>query len=439
MELTPTIAAIATARGAAGVAIVRVSGPAAFAIAVRLTRGRVHAPYGARPEASYARLYAPTHSAGSCESPEFLDEGLVLTFKAPRSYTGEDVVEFQCHGGFVTPRRVLDAALAAGARLAERGEFTRRAFLNGKISFDAAESLLDLIEAKTVRAADAALEGLSGCRLRRYRELYDEALALSAELEHALDVEEGELPPDFVPTVIQRRLALLAHLDAAIRQSREGRLLRDGVLVVLSGPPNVGKSSLLNALLGENRAIVSAVPGTTRDVLEAWLDMDGWPVRLVDTAGLRTTTDALEHEGVQRAASWASRADIVLRLFEGDVPSVASQGDARTLHVRTKADLGAVPPLPDGVIAVSAQTGMGLAELKAALVARMERLAPREMPVAAEELIDVRRALVEGATDDLVLLANGLRTVAERLGRLVGATYSEDMLDRLFARFCVGK
>ena len=295
-----TIAAIATAPGRAGVAVVRVSGPDAFDVVRRLT---------GRP-AALGRIVCRTVRRGDA----VLDQSVVLAFPAPHSYTGEDVAEFQCHGGAVTPRRILEACFAAGARLARRGEFTERAFLNGKLGYEQAESVLDLIDARTARAADAALEGLDGRRRDALKALYERTMAASVEIEHALDVSEDELPARFFDDLAASLAALRADVHAAIVSAKEGRLLREGALVVLAGPPNVGKSSLMNALLEENRAIVSDVPGTTRDSIEEWLDLGGWPIRLVDTAGLRETGDAIEREGVDRSRRLIGRADVVLRL-----------------------------------------------------------------------------------------------------------------------------
>ena len=430
-----TIAAIATAPGRGGVAVVRVSGSDAFAIGERLT-GRVGIGRSRQASVSVGPIYSiSTDTCRRLSTP--IDTGLLLTFKSPHSYTGEDVVEFQCHGGTVTPRRVLAACLAAGARLARRGEFTERAFLNGRLDYAQAESVLDLIDAKTARAADAALEGLSGRKRRELKALYEQALDLSAQFEHTLDFDENELPPDFFDNLSSLVSRLSSSLADALRRAREGKILRTGARVVLGGPPNAGKSSLMNALLEENRAIVSDVPGTTRDAIEEWLDLDGWPIRLVDTAGLRETADEVEGEGVKRAEDLIAKADVVIWL--GDAASVFRlPSSVLTLHA--KCDLGRGPGLN-----VSAKTGEGLGELRRAIVARLEEKVgagggdvPSEGAVAA---LHAALSALEGTGDegDPVLLANAVRRAAERLGESIGATYSEDLLTYLFSRFCVGK
>ena len=423
-----TIAAIATAPGKSGVAVVRVSGPDAFAIAEKLTRkpvtpGRI----------SYRKIFrsSTSPSTSTLDFDFCLDDVILLSFAGPYSYTGEDVVEFQCHGGSVTPRRILEACFEAGARLARRGE---RAFLNGKMDLSEAESVIDLIDAKTDAAADDALAHLGGERKRRYRELYDQAVALSSELEHSLDVDESDLTEEFFPRLNSSLFTLHSSLQKAIEQEKRSALLKDGALVVLAGPPNAGKSSLLNALLGESRAIVSDVPGTTRDSIEAWIDLGGIPVRLVDTAGLRGTSDAIESEGVRRAEELIAKADIVLGL-DCD----------RGIRIHSKCDLGRA----DG-LNVSAKTGEGLDELRKLLIARLADLEPRQncrgldlLTSACKELESLHNSslftLTSSLSLDPVLAANAVRSVSETLGKLIGATYSEDLLDALFSRFCVGK
>lgn len=432
-----TIAAIATAPGRGGVAVVRVSGSEAFSIAERLTRIRDQGP-GIR--------------VGRIAN---VDEGVILFFKGPHSYTGEDVVEFQCHGGTVTPRRVLEACLAAGARLARRGEFTERAFLNGKLDYDQAESVLDLVDAKTARAADAALEGLSGRKRRELKSLYDSALDLSTRLEHALDVDEGELADDYVRELGSQISDLRSQISGALRRANEGKILREGALVVLAGPPNAGKSSLMNALLEENRAIVSDIPGTTRDSIEEWLDLDGWPIRLVDTAGLRTSQDEVEGEGVRRAEDLIAKADLVLWLrnseagepLNGSIAQLLNRLTSQPLNLSTKCDLVRGPGLN-----VSAKTGEGLDELKREIVAKLKEKAETSVVDLPEgNFVALREALTlletgegqetgEGRQEeDLVLTANAVRAAAERLGAAIGVTYSSNLLDNLFSRFCVGK
>ena len=452
-----TIAAIATAPGKSGVAVVRVSGPDAFAIAEKLTRkpvlpGRI----------SYRKIFhSPTPTTNS---NSFLDDAIVLSFAGPHSYTGEDVVEFQCHGGSVTPRRILEACFEAGARLARRGEFTERAFLNGKMDLSEAESVIDLIDAKTDAAADDALAHLGGEAKRRYRELYDQAVALSSELEHSLDVDESDLTEEFVSHLNSSLFTLHSSLQKAIEQEKRSALLKDGALVVLAGPPNAGKSSLLNALLGESRAIVSDVPGTTRDSIEAWIDLGGIPVRLVDTAGLRGTSDAVESEGVRRAEELIAKADIVLMLGDeeskiGEAESSAPVDSAsKIIHIHSKCDLD-VPTsnFPTTqllnhptALRVSAKTGEGLDELRKLLIALLADLEPRQncrgldlLTSACKELESLHHSTLHTPNSTLlpdpVLAANVVRSVSETLGKLIGATYSEDLLDALFSRFCVGK
>ena len=414
-----TIAAIATPPGRGAVAIVRLSGPDAFPIASRLV-GR-NLPATGR--VAFARF---------AYGGRTLDEGVVLAFASPRSYTGEDVVEFQTHGGAVAPRRVLDALLECGARTARRGEFTERAFLNGKIDFEVAEGVIDLIDAKTSRAADDALACLAGEKKRAALGLYRAAVDISVEAEYAMDVDEGALPAGFAQSLSRKAADLAGAMERLLKTERSSRILRDGATIVLAGPPNSGKSSLMNALLGENRAIVSDAPGTTRDSIESWIEMDGFPVRLVDTAGVRDTDCAIEAEGVKRALAAAAAADIVLDLSP-DAPARASE---KVLAVHAKCDISR----GDG-LNVSSLTREGLDALRSESVRRLETLSPassRESGLA--DVLARAVPVLKGAdAGDLVLFGNAVRTVATLLGEETGAVYSDDMLERLFSRFCVGK
>ena len=438
MHEPDTIAAIATPPGRGGVAVIRVSGPDAFAIASRITGRSVSAKDAGRFFHASFHLGGP-HSGGprSVAASSPIDDGLVLVFASPHSYTGEDVVEFQGHGGTVAPRRVLEAAIAAGARLARRGEFTLRAFLNGRLDLSSAEAVIDLVDAKTSRAADDAVRRLSGGLKVEFERFYASAVDLSARVEHALDFNEDELPDGFLAGLSNDIDALAQAVRSHLSTAREGKLLRDGALVVLAGPPNAGKSSLLNALLGEDRAIVSSRAGTTRDSIEEWMEIDGWPVRLADTAGIRESSDAIEAEGVARARGLAARADIVLAL-DCDIPSA--------IRIHAKCDLGPGDGLP-----VSSKTSEGLSKLKSAIAHRLAALSARaddtdgaDITTRQKELLDdslaaLSRAVADIAAPDLVLAAGELRTAAESLGRLTGKVYSDDLLDSLFSRFCIGK
>ena len=397
-----TIAAIATAPGRGGVAVVRITGPDAFETGKKVC-GKLPAP----GSFMFRRLA--------------VDEVLVLAFKKPHSYTGEDTVEIHAHGGAVAPRRVLEECLKAGARLAHRGEFTERAFLNGKLDLSAAEGVIELIDAKTTRAAEDARRRIAGDRSHKYRELYDKAVAISAELEHSLDIDEGELPEGFLERIKGEFEGLKELIKGELKRAEAGRILRDGALVVLAGPPNAGKSSLLNALLGRDRAIVSEVPGTTRDSIEEYVDIEGYPVRLIDTAGIRETDDVVEQEGVKRARALIEAADYVIDL---------------TKNVHTKCDLGRVA----GVINVSAKTGEGIGELKADIARHLGELPETGATPSERESAMMKEACAQLAwTDDVVLLANNVRAAAETLGRMTGEVYADDILDAVFSRFCVGK
>jgi tRNA modification GTPase len=450
------------------VAVVRLSGPTAWQVAAQVVQTR-GAALTDRPAGHffYARFQAPA-------TGEHLDEGLVLLFRGPASFTGEDVVELHGHGSPVLVRAVLRAVLAAGARLAGPGEFTRRAFLHGKIDLTQAEAVMDLVQAQSERAARAAQAQLCGQLGAQVAEFYRESTALCAEVAAQLDFEAEELPAWVAHAAAQRVAQLQTDISQLLRTSREGQLLRAGALVVMGGCPNAGKSSLLNLLLGSRRAIVSHEAGTTRDTLEEGIVLAGIPVRLVDTAGVREPTSPIEREGVTRAHQALQQADLILYLLDAARPLAAQhphlmrQAFGPTpppiLLVWNKCDLAAPPPCdeelarcvplalrPDAArnpLRISAQTGAGLAELQAALVACLgvDPAAPARATITErhrQELAQTAEALAQvgGLLDrgELVLAAGELRRGAEALGRILGRTYSQDLLDAIFARFCVGK
>ena len=449
------IAAIATAPGAAGVCVVRVSGSGALVLGDRLVPGAAK-KLTQREGGTFfhARVVHPV-------TGEEVDDAVLLVFRAPHSYTGEETLEIQGHGGSLPARRLLAAVLAAGARLAEPGEFTKRAFLNGRLDLTQAEAVCDLIQARTERAAQVARAQLDGALGQRIGGLYERATGLCAEVEHLLDFDEGELPESFARDMSGRLGVLVDETQALADSWNEGHLLRDGALIVISGRPNAGKSSLLNALLGSNRAIVHDAPGTTRDAIEEGYVLNGMPLRLVDTAGLRETDHAVEREGIGRARSLMRQADLNLHLIDQSAPWDSAAGLSlkdlsadRTVIGLTKCDLPAAGSLrvPDGwtCVRLSAKTGGGLDELRKALGDKLgldsEPLGPpvvslrhaTELSAACQHARRAQEALT-GGPETLVIAANLLRDAAEALGRIVGRVYSEDLLDTIFSRFCVGK
>lgn len=451
-----TIAALATAGGPGAVAIVRISGAAARAVAARVVRQSGDLPWDELAGRwRHVRVVHPASGAA-------LDDAVMLVFRAPRSYTGEDVVELQGHGGGVPARRLLEAVLAAGARLAQPGEFTRRAFLNGRLDLTQAEAVLDLIRARTDRAAQAARAQLDGVLGGEIGALYDGLTEVCADVEALLDFDEDETPAGFAARGAARLEALSARLRALLATWHTGHLLREGALVVISGRPNVGKSSLLNALLGRARAIVAATPGTTRDSIEEAMALDGVPLRLVDTAGLRATDCAIEAEGVARAGALVAQADLNLHLLDSSRPldgedreQLARLAPARTLLALNKCDLprrldpGDLPGWRS--VPISARDGTGLDALRAALSGMLgvSAAAPmaadvsarhrQELETAAAALAEGRRLLLEEGGEGLVLAAEQLRAAALALGRITGRVYSDDLLEAIFSRFCVGK
>ncbi|GBF07557.1 tRNA modification GTPase TrmE [Deinococcus aerius] len=434
--LSDTIAAIATAPGSAGVGIVRVSGPGALGVADGVFRGR------RRPSATRGGRFLFGQLVA--EDGEVLDEGLCLVFRAPHSYTGEDVAEVQTHGSPAVLARVLSRVLELGARPARPGEFTLRAYLAGRLDLAQAEAVLELVNAGTDTARRQASLGLSGALGERVERISARVTRTLAALQAMLDYPEEGVPDEDREVPLG---AAEADLEALVGTARAGQVATRGARLALIGRPNAGKSSLLNALLGYERSIVTPIPGTTRDYLEANLSLAGVPVTLVDTAGLRETGDEVEAAGVRQAISLAARADLVLVLEDGSLPRedlpTELPGEARVIRVRTKADL---PPAwtDPAALDVSAVTGGGLPELRdaihAALIGDAARgeawlTTERQADAARRALLHVRAART--LPDDLAgyELEEALRSLAELTGRDV----SEDVVDAVFRNFCVGK
>ncbi len=443
-----TIAAIATAPGRGGVGIVRVSGPRVGAITTAVI-GETPAPRVAQ----FARFRAADGSV--------IDAGIALLFRAPASFTGEDVLELHGHGGPVILDMLLERVVGLGARLAEPGEFSRRAYLNDKLDLAQAEAIADLIDSQTRAAARAAVRSLSGLFSQRVHALVDAITRLRMYVEAAIDFPEEEI--DFLADarVANDLAVIIDDVDDLLRHARTGRLLRDGMTLVIAGLPNAGKSSLMNALTGQDSAIVTHLPGTTRDVLREQIEIDGLPVQLIDTAGLRAAGDAIEQEGVRRARAQIERADHALWVFDGAAdPDAAGLGDAglppalAVTRVRNKVDLCDIEPGSserDGIteIRLSATSGAGVALLREHLKRLMAFHGSDEGDFSARrrhlDAIEQARASLHAGRSALrdgragELLAEDLRQAQLALSAITGEFGADDLLGEIFGRFCIGK
>ena len=456
-----TIAAVATAPGRAALAVIRVSGPAAHSIATALADGS-----GPELEPRVATLRRLVHPA----TREPLDRSVLTWYPGPSSYTGEDMLEISSHGGTVVPSLILDAVCAAGARPAARGEFTRRAYLNGKLDLLQAEATLDLIDARSPRMGRAALFGLERGLSRRVETLRAALVELQALVAYDIDFpdeDEGPVPPARIDEAIRSLDSDLAHM---LRHAPEGELLREGALVVIAGRPNAGKSSLFNALLGTERAIVTEEAGTTRDAIEALVGVDGYPFRLVDTAGIRDDAARIERLGIEVARSYLGHADLALVCIEAGRAAEPAEvaftdeieerlGPGRVVVVRTKSDL-APPGNGDGhsgsgdgrrVVRVSAHDGSGLTELRQAMLGAVfstlavseeqplvtRRRHARSLAAAREAIRAFARTRQLGHPPEIS--STHLQDAVLAVEELLGVVTTDDVLDALFSSFCVGK
>jgi tRNA modification GTPase len=451
---TETIAAISTPIGEGGLAVVRMSGAEALAIADRSFQA-----------ASSIKLsQAPSHTVHYgrvVRDGQTVDEVMATVLRGPRTFTREDMVEISCHGGILPAKLVLDALLVSGARLAGPGEFTKRAFLNGRIDLTQAEAVADLIHSRTELALAAANEQLSGKLSQRIEKLRENLVKTLAHIEAHIDFPDEDIAPDTREQLVQRLEDAISFMRELLRTASEGQVLRRGIRAAIVGRPNAGKSSLLNQLLGHDRAIVSPIPGTTRDTIEETANIRGLPVVFIDTAGLREARDVIEAEGIRRSRSSLHGAELILHVLDGsedlteeDIRYLSEFSGKKRLLVRNKSDLPQKLNLPNpaaAVIAVSSLTGAGIEQLKDAI---------KELVWAGEIKADMLQVMINSRHQEalqrasahvaaavqalrtnagLELVAMDLRLGTNAVGEIVGKTTTEDLLDSIFSQFCIGK
>lgn len=452
-----TIAAIATPLGEGGLAVIRISGPKALVIG-----DRCFVPVGNGTSKPSTAATHTIHFGHVMRNGNVVDEAMLAVMRAPRTFTREDVIEFTCHGGMLPAKAVLETILANGARLAEPGEFTRRAFLNGRLDLAQAEAVADLIHSRTELALRAANEQLAGKLSCRINELRDRMMATLAHIEAHIDFPDEDIAPDTREKLITRLQSVVAGMEELLRTANEGQILRRGVRAAIIGRPNAGKSSLLNQLLGHDRAIVSPIPGTTRDTIEETANIRGLPVIFIDTAGLREGGDTLEVEGIRRSRRSLENSEFILHvldnsepLTEADQKFLAEFANRKRLLVRNKADLQArltlTPEIGGGAVEVSCLTGQGIESLK-------DRI--KEMAWSGEIGVEMLEVMINARHQDalqraraatehsvqalrseqtLELVAMELRIGVNAIGEVVGKTTTEDLLDNIFSQFCIGK
>ncbi len=454
-----TIAAISTPIGQGGIGIVRISGPKSLTIAEGIFRGR-------KPDAvtgaisfsmHYGHIVYPADGA-------VIDEVILSVMRAPNSYTREDVVEINCHGGMVPVRETLELVASLGARIAEPGEFTKRAFMNGRIGLSEAEAVLDLISARTEESRRIALQQLSGRLSERLSGLRDSMMEIIALVEARIDFPEEEIEAKTLDELVGRLEETRREIVQLSGTYREARFFREGLSVAIVGRPNVGKSSLLNALLQKDRAIVTEFPGTTRDIIEEYLDIRGLPVRIVDTAGIRDSEEAIEKEGIRRSIDAMEKADFVVAVFDGsealkgdDLEILRRIGEKNSVIAINKSDLPAEISLAQIALSgrqylhISAVAGRGLEELKSAIFDsnlgnwKEEREGVVITNTRHKRSLDRAGAAVEraisviGAGQPLEFFSVEMRDALDSIGEITGAVTAEDILNRIFSDFCIGK
>jgi tRNA modification GTPase len=456
MEInTDTIVAITTATGNAGIAIVRVSGPDSISIAKKIFH---------RPDDKSSESDPNSFKYGYIRNTENLtdlDEVLLLTFKAPHSYTREDVIEIQGHGGRACAQRILRTVLNAGARMAEPGEFTKRAFLNGRIDLLQAEAVLDLIQASSERAASAAMEQLEGSLSNLFADIYDNLMSVAANLEATLDFSDQELPDNILPDIENAIEPICTRLQDALNTWEEGHILREGASIVITGDTNVGKSTLLNKLLESDRAIVTDIPGTTRDVIEEQIIINGITFRLFDTAGIRDSDCDIERQGISRAQELLKSADIILYIIDSTIES-SSQDLERLSALKSKSPIVALnkQDLNPGftgdfaefqTIPCSLLDNTGLDDIRSALADKTSEICAGPPHAVISErhrhiiqyvlniIAEAKNTLDPKDESSIVPSSSLLRDALETLGTITGQNYTDQLLENIFDRFCIGK
>lgn len=451
-----TICGVSTPPGDGGIGIIRISGSRAIEIASMVFKARSAKRLG--DLLSHALLYGRVSDPGT---GDVIDEALVSVMRAPASYTREDVVEINCHGGMMPLWRTVNLLIASGARQAEPGEFTKRAFLNGRIDLAQAEAVMDIIHAKTELSHRAANEQLMGGLSSEVAALRDRLISIVAAVEAGIDFPDEEIATQTGQTLAEEVGSVIHSVEGLISSHRYGRVLREGIATAIIGKPNVGKSSLLNCLLKQDRAIVTDIPGTTRDVLEEYLNIEGLPFKVLDTAGIRLSHDVVEQEGVKRSLAVIGVADVVLIVLDSSQP--LSVEDKRVLEeakgktaiiVLNKCDLerkADIPVWPEVAVEISCKTGAGLDSLRKSLVEIVKQGAvpPREHSWAVNQrhktALEQAKASMEKALASTTtgmsaeFIALDLRDALDSVGLVIGATHTEDILERIFRDFCIGK
>lgn len=460
--LNDTIAAIITALGPAGVGIIRISGSEALEIGDRVYKGKKSLQEVLTHSVNYGHVY-------DYKNKEVIDEALFLVMHGPHTFTGEDVVEIQCHGGYVVVQKVLELVLRNGARLAEPGEFSKRAFLNGKLDLSQAEAIMDIVNAKTDQSLKVAINQHQGKLSKTINKLRHNLLELLAYIEADIDFPDDDIERLTNEEIKERILSLRERVSTILATAKRGKIIREGLNVVIIGKPNVGKSSLLNALLKENRAIVTDIPGTTRDAIEEFINLGGVPIKIIDTAGIRDTEDLVEKIGVEKAKEFINKADLVLFVLDiltgvteadrnilnnylKDVPTIVlvNKSDLKDSNFDIESIKVAVGD-DKAILQISALESEGIDELEKQI---LELFFSGQIDTSIDELItNVRHVqaltsaldYLESALNSLNLylpsdfLAIDLKAAWESLGKITGETVEEDLLDQIFSQFCLGK